>query len=226
MSTPIATEFGSTHGDSYADVITKWAEKLKGVKEVTENMRREWAADLQKALGDSVVESLLSQASPKWKKVGDLPPEETLKRYARMSVKNSFFTDTEDLLQRLRVRAQEPDTDEDGVTAAIFPVKFLVLRAGPTVSQIFDMVLDRFSRILNKQYEEKGVLTGRRRWRTASLNSRHKDLNLSVKKQDESFNFKGQDISGPRPPGGSPENWSNCSCYLQVEKSNGDWTTV
>lgn len=225
MSTPIATEFGNENGDAYAEVIEKWAAKLKGVEEITDEMRKEWAADLQKALGGRVIKTLLKEVAPGWKQVGALPPEETVNRFAQMSVKRSFFTDTEDLLQRLRVRAQKSD-DGDGVTAAIFPVKFLLMRAAPTVAQVFDMVKDRFGRIMNRHYEGQDVLTGRRRWRTASVDSRHKDLNLVIKEKDESFNFKGQDISGPRPPGGSPENWSNCSCFLQAERTNGDWVTL
>lgn len=226
MSTPVATAFGSQYGNEYAEFLSKWAEKLKGVEKITDDIKREWAADLQKTLGEQAVNTLIKEVSPKWKKVGPLPAKETLDRYAQMAVKRSLSSDTDDLLERLRVRAQLPDEEPDEVTAAIFPVKFLLLRSGQTVAQIFDMIKDRYDRTIGRHYEEEKKLTGRKRWRTTSLNSRHKDLNLVVKDEDESFNFKGQDISGPRPPGGSPENWSNCSCYLQVEQANGDWTTI
>lgn len=226
MSTPIAMEFGNNHGDEYGELIAKWAKKLKGVDKVTDDLRQEWASDLQKVLGKTVTNTLLKDVSPKWKKVGALPDKDTLERYAQMSVKQSFFTDTEDLLERLRVRAQRPDEELDEVTAAIFPVSHLVKRAGQTVAQVFDMVKDRFDRILGRYYEEEDQLTGRRRWRTTSLNSRHKDLNLTVKAQGEDFVFNGNSISGPRPAGGSPENWSNCSCYLQYERANGEWITI
>lgn len=226
MSTPIAAEFGNSYGDKYGEFVARWAEKLKGVETITDELRKEWAADLQKLFGGSVMETLINEVSPKWKKVGPLPKKETLERYAQLSIKQSFAIDTEDLLERLRVRAQRPDNELDEVTAAIFPVSHLIKRAGQTVAQIFDMVKDRFDRTLGKYQEGEKKLTGRKRWRTTSLNSRHKDLNMVVKGPGESFIYRGSEISGPRPPGGSPENWSNCSCYVQYERSNGEWITV
>lgn len=226
MSTPIAAEFGNQHGDAYGEFLEKWASKLKGVDKITDELRVEWSSDLQKILGEEAVNTLIKEVSPKWKRVGSLPDKESLDRYAQMTVKRSLFTDTEDLLERLRVRAQLPDEEVDEITAAIFPVNHLVKRARQTVAQVFDMVKDRFDRVLGKHYEDKKQLTGRRRWRTTSLNSRHKDLNLVEKGSGENFSYKGQSISGPRPLGGSPENWSNCSCFIQYERANGEWISI
>lgn len=223
MSSKQGTRFGEEFGSEYGEVVEKWGKRLKGVEKISDSMKKEWSADMEKSLGEQVLKSLKSQANV-WKSVSPLPSDETLERFAKIAVKGSLAEDSMDLLERLRKMAQEPEP-EDAITAAI-TVGEALKRVGQTVSQVFDMAKDRFNRLMSNHFRDEGKLTGRRRWRTTSLKSRHRQLNHQVKSEGDNFIFKGSSVYGPRPPGGSPENWSNCSCYLQLEKDNGDWVRM
>lgn len=221
MSTELAMDFGQKYGEEYGQVVEQWAKKLKGVKQVSTEMQDEWGADLRNSLESQLVDTLVDQVAPEWKKVGPLPSDETIRRYAQIAAKASLQQDMGDLLVRLRAMAQEEEPEM--ITAAML-VSTVLKRVFPAVAQIFDMVGDRFGGIIEKYFQRKKALTGRRRWNTTSLGSRHRRLDGQIKNKGENFEYKGQSIYGPRPPGGSPENWSNCSCRISYEKNNGEWT--
>lgn len=221
MSTELAMDFGQKYGKEYGDVVEKWAKRLKGVTQVSAEMQDEWGADLRKSLEVQIVDTLVDQIAPEWKKVGPLPSDETVKRFAQTAAKASLQQDMGDLLVRLRAMAQEEEPEM--ITAAML-VSTALKRVFPAVAQIFDMVGDRFGGIIEKYFQRKKALTGRRRWRVASLGSRHRRLDGEVRGEGENFEYKGQSIYGPRPPGGSPENWSNCSCLILYQRSDGSWT--
>ena len=232
MSTKIAMEFGEQYGSEYARVLVKWGKKLKGVESITDDLRKEWGKDLRKALEADIVTVLVEKEAPQWKKAGNLPSEDTLRRFAQTAAKISLEQDMNDLLNRLREIAQrslpEGETIEDALnelTAAGFLIGQIIKRSQQTTAQILDMVADKFSGIMNRFFNTQGRLTGRRRWRVTATNSRHNSLNGQIKSDGESFEYKGQLVYGPRPPGGSPENWSNCSCSLQFETRGGDWVS-
>lgn len=221
MSTPLGTEFGSIYGEDYGEILSGWGKKLKGVSKISNDMRQEWVADLRTHLERQLVETLQKQGIEKWKAVGDTPSKEVIEVFAKTAAKKSLATDHFDLLERLRLMAQEPDS----VTAAI-TVDEAIQRSSQTLSQIFDMVNDTFNKILENTLRRKKKLTGRRRWKAVGEDSRHKELNGRIKKEGEEYYYKGNTIYGPRPAGGSPEHWSNCSCYLEYERANGSWVRM
>ena len=220
MSSKAGMEFGLKYQEDYGSVIETWGKRLSRVSDVTANMKKDWGNDLQKSFGDQLVKEVYKSSS-EWKKVGPLPSKTTLENFAKLAVKNSLSKDMNDLLIRLHIMAQEPDS----ITAAN-TVSETIKRAAQTLAQIFDMVKDKFSEVMSNYFKDQGTLTGRRRWRTTSQHSRHKDLNYQVKDIGEDFHYKGEDVYGPRPPGGSPANWSNCSCYMERELVGGDWTVI
>lgn len=234
MSSKLGMEFGEQYGEAYGEVVAKWGKKLKGVSKITEPMKKEWAKDLRGALEEDIVDALVKKAANDWKAVGPLPSKETVRRFAQQAVRQSFNEDHFDLLERLRLMAQEPEPQEavtasmvlnepPSLTAAI-SVSEALKRVGQTVAQVFDMAKDGFNSVFGRFYQRRGDLTGRRRWRTVGgKESRHRSLDGDIVGPDGSFNYKGDSIRGPRPPGGSPENWSNCSCYVEVEKKDGEW---
>lgn len=237
MSSKLGDEFGQEFGEAYGEVVAKWGKKLKGVSKITEPMKKEWAKDLRGALEDHIVEQLTAKAVDDWKAVGPLPDKDTIRRFAQTAVRQSMNEDHFDLLERLRLMAQEPEPEEkamvasmminnpDSLTAAI-TVSEALKRVGQTVAQVFDMAKDGFNAVVGRFFQRRGDLTGRRRWRTVSSErgeSRHAELDGDIVGPDGSFNYKGEAIKGPRPRGGSPANWSNCSCYVEVEKKNGEW---
>lgn len=237
MSSKLGMDFGEQYGEAYGKVIEKWGTKLEGVQKITEPMKKEWAKDLRDALETDLVDQLVAKAVADWKQVGPLPSQETVRRFAQQSVRASLDNDQFDLLERLRLMAQEPEPEESvlvasmminnpqSLTAAI-TVSEALKRVGQTVAQVFDMAKDGFNSVVGRFFQRRGDLTGRKRWRTVSSGngkSRHSSLEGDIVGPDGSFNYKGESISGPRPPGGSPANWSNCSCYVEVEKSNGEW---
>lgn len=224
MSSELGIGFGQEYGEEYGKVVAKWGKRLKGVKRISDEIKKEWSVDLRKALESQLVEVIVKKTSPGWKKVGELPSDETIKRFAQTAAKGSLEQDTNDLLERLRLMAQEPESEE-AITAAI-TVSEALKRVGQTVSQIFDMVKDRFNGTMERYNRRQGKLTGRRRWQTNSLKSRHSRLDGQVKSEDERFVYKGESVYGPRPPGGSPANWSNCSCSLDVQRRDGDWVSI
>lgn len=221
MSTPLGTQFGSEYGEEYGAVIDNWGKKLKGVSKISDNLRKEWVMDLRTHLEEQLIEALKKTAVEQWKAVGEPYNKDVIEIYAKTAAKISLSRDHFDLLERLRLMAQEPDT----VTAAI-SVGEAKKRAGQTLSQIYDMVVDTFNQITTKVFKRKNKATGKRRWKTVGTDSRHAQLNGRVKKEGESYYYKGSLIYGPRPPGGSPENWSNCSCYLERELTDGSWVRI
>lgn len=234
MSSKLGMEFGEQYGEAYGKVVSKWGKKLKGVSKITEPMKKEWAKDLRGALEKDIIEELTAKASKDWKSIGPIS-DEAIKNFAKQAVRRSMDEDHFDLLERLRLMAQEPEPEDQQLTAsmiinnpssltAAISVSEALKRVGQTAAQIFDMAKDSFNAVVGRFFQRRGDLTGKKRWRTVGgAESRHRSLDGQVKNVDESFNYKGESISGPRPPGGSPENWSNCSCYLEVQKKNGDW---
>ena len=220
MSSEAAMIFGDKHQEKYAKVIQKWEKRVEGVSKLSKKTEDKWGADLEKALGDEVHAAILS--SNHWKKV-KLPSDETLKRYADIAIKYALNHATDDLLKRLTDSVNK--APDEAVTAAIDKPSEYVKRAAQTVAQIYDMAKDRFNSIINRRLESKEELTGRKRWVTVGDNSRHAALHHEVRPQDGTFTYKKTQVSGPRPVGGNPADWSNCSCYLEYERKDGSWIT-
>lgn len=209
MSTEFATQFGNDFANDYGKVVEKWAKKLDGVKELSTEIHEEWGADLQKALGDQVIKALLKETLKDID--GRKPTKEGLEMYAKIAAKGALATDTGDLLGRLHKSANSPIT----LTAAVMSPGELAKRAAQTVSQIFDMAQDRFKRGVNSFQNRFRRRPAKRRWSVHTPNSRHAALDGQVKDENEMFTYDGEEIYGPRPPGGSPANWSNCSCTIE-----------
>lgn len=213
MSTQVGTKFGLTYAETYGEVIEKWAKKLEGVSEIDDATRSEWNADLEKALGEEVKDAILRYTAKEWSKTGAaMPSKATIERYAQIAAKGALQADTGDLLHRLQISANTEPTE--AITAAVLPGE-LIKRAHQTVSQIFDMAQDRFNRSIAKFSAKVKGKPMKRTWHTNSKNSRHAALDGQSKTEDEMFEYDGEKIYGPRPPGGSPANWSNCSCTLR-----------
>lgn len=230
MSTELANSFAEDHHEKYAEVLNAWANTAAG-HEVTEAMVTKWGADLHEALADDLIEALMAKdALALWSGKGiSLPSKETLTRYSQIAAKYALQYATRDLLDRLVKSAtynkENPDTDV--VTSAIRPMRpsELSKRSPQTVAQVFDMAKDRFSRTLSGFLTRNQQFTGRRRWVTAEKISRHASLNGEIADFNEKFTFNKEKVVGPRPVGGSPAHWSNCSCTLSYELRNGKWYT-
>lgn len=227
MSSELANNFAEKHHEKYAAVVETWADKAVGEK-ITDNLAEKWGADLHEALAEDLLESLTAEDPfSKWKGQLTLPSKETLVRFSQIAVKYSLQYATTDLLKRLIRsadwnRANPPDSI---TAAAIRPMRpaELAARSPQTVAQIFDMTKDKLNNTLNNFFSRKNQFTGRRKWVTESKNSRHAALNGEIKGPDEYFVFKKEKIAAPRPVGGSPASWSNCSCQLSYELKNGNW---
>lgn len=224
MSTELGMLFGAEHHEKYADVIETWATKLSG-KEVTDELFAAWGADLHEALAEDLEEAILSTPLSSWGV--KLPSKETLIRFSQIAIKYSLQYATKDLLNRLSKSTSfdKANPPEDGITAAIRPMRpsELAKRSPQTLAQIFDMAKDRYNETLNRHFTRTNQFTGRRRWVTVGKNSRHASLNQQVKGPEELFTYNKEKVVGPRPVGGSPASWSNCSCVLSYERRNGKW---
>lgn len=224
MSSELGMRFGKDNGSIYGTIISNWVEKLKGVDEVTPEQKAEWANDLINALGPEAA-PLLQTVALSWEEAGlILPASDVLKKFAEIAIKAGLGKHTVDLLKRLHTRVNDSLTASDNLDDdSMETPDTLALRAPQTVAQIFDMVKDAFGSLIERFNKRKGNLTGRRKWQTNSSPSRHSRLDGQIKNDDEDFYYKGEEIYGPRPPGGSPANWSNCSCQIFLETKQGEW---
>lgn len=226
MSSILANDFAEKHHEKYAAVVETWANKAVGEK-VTDEMTAKWGADLHEALSESLSESLTSDSFSHWERHGvKLPSTETLVRFSQIAVKYSLQYATADLLKRLIKSADWNRANPPEITAAaIRPMRpaELAARSPQTVAQIYDMAKDKLNKTLNSFFTKKNQFTGRRKWVTEGKNSRHAALNDEIKGPDEYFTYNKEKIAAPRPVGGSPANWSNCSCQLSYELKNGNW---
>lgn len=252
MSTELANAFAEDHHEKYAEVLDAWANTAAG-HEVTDKMVVKWGADLHEALADDLIEALMAKdALALWSGKGiTLPSKETLVRYSQIAAKYALQYATRDLLDRLVKSATfnknnpsevvtassnatfvwtanqytNTSSNSTGLIAAIRPMRPAELskRSPQTVAQIFDMAKDRFSRTLSGFLTRNQQFTGRRKWITTSKNSRHASLNGEIADFNEKFTFNKENVVGPRPVGGSPAHWSNCSCRLQYETKKGKW---
>lgn len=226
MSTPEANKFGDNYADDYAGVVDNWTGRLDGVDAVTEAMQSEWGADLSKKLGPPAAAALLVYASRNWKP-GPPPHPSVIKMFISLAIKAVIAKQMYDLVQRLHTRVNEKPEKDGAPPPGSESVKETVNRAPQTTAQIFDMTKDGFDGIMQRYFIRKGELTGRRRWVTDETKknptSRHAALDGEIRNQDEEFSYEKKGIFGPRPPGGHPDHWSNCSCYLQYEKKDGSW---
>lgn len=223
MSSEAGSLFGEEHQDKYKLVLEAWANSPLRDK-VTDAMAEKWGADLHEALSEDLITSLMDKkALSAWSTT--LPSRETLKMFSQIAVKYSLQHASRDLLIRL-VKSATFDR-ENSITAAIKPMRpsELVKRSPLTVAQIFDMAKDKFSHVLSRYLTKNEQFTGRRRWETAGKNSRHAALNHEIKGPDDFFTFNKEKIVAPRPVGGSPASWSNCSCTTSYERRDGKWIT-
>lgn len=230
MSSELAMSFGEEHHEKYAEVLEAWTNTAAGEK-VTDAMAEKWGSDLHEALAEDLMEALVAKDDLSgWSGKGiTLPSSETLKMFSQIAVKYSLQYASRDLLDRL-VKSSTFDKENpssDTVTAAIKPMRptELVKRSHLTVAQIFDMAKDKFIVVLSRHLTKNNQFTGRRRWVTAGKNSRHGSLNGQTKGPDEFFSYQKEKIAAPRPVGGSPAHWSNCSCTLEYETRKGKWVS-
>lgn len=251
LSSELGMSFGDKHHEKYAEVLEAWTNTAAG-KKVTDGMAEKWGADLHDALAEDLIEALMSKDDlSDWSSKGiTMPSRETLKMFSQIAAKYSLQYASRDLLDRL-VKSVTFDKENPSetivasssatltwtgsdylasnttstITAAIRPMRPLELakRSPLTVAQIFDMAKDKFKIVLSGHFERKNELTGRRKWVTTGKNSRHGALNGEIKGPEELFTYSGEEIAHPRPVGGSPAHWSNCSCRLEYETRNGKW---
>lgn len=232
MSSKQGMEFGSEYYGDYAKVLESWTDKVKNSTEVDAELEAKWGVDLFKALSDPVTEALMAKvALAQWAKQDvDLPSKEALRMFSGIAAKYSLSYATPDLLRRLvrSVKEDKKNPPEDTVTAAIRVMRpsELVHRAPQTVAQIFDMAKDQFNDLIYRFQTRKETFTGRRRWVTVGEHGRHQDLDGEIRGPDEEFTYKKKSIVGPRPVGGNPADWSNCSCVTDYEKTDGKWVRV
>ncbi len=228
MSSELGMSFGENHHEKYSEVLEAWANTAAG-QEITDAMVEKWGKDLYSALAEDLIETLMSKSEiSAWSSKGvSLPSPETLKMFSQIAAKYSLQYASRDLLDRLVKSAtfDKENPSDEAVTAAIRPVRptTLIKRSPLTLAQIFDMAKDKFTSILGTSLTKNNQFTGRRRWITAGRSSRHSALNGQIKGPEDLFVFNGEEIVAPRPVGGSPANWSNCSCYLEYETSKGRW---
>lgn len=251
MSSELGTIFGENHHEKYAEVLEAWANTAAGEK-ITDAMAEKWGADLYSALSEDLIEALMSKEEiSEWSSKGiSLPSNETLQRFSQIAAKYSLQYATRDLLDRLVKSAtfdKENPSDiitassnititwtgidfvttntSNSFTAAIRPMRpsELVKRSPQTLAQVFDMAKDKFTHVLGRHLVNTNQFTGRRRWVTSGKDSRHAGLNHEIKDFNEKFTFNKEQIVGPRPVGGSPAHWSNCSCRLEYETKKGKW---
>lgn len=235
MSSQAGMDFGDKHQEKYAKAIDTWTNKVGKVSEVSKKLEGQWGNTLLDALAEPLIEALTSKdALGQWEKAGvKLPSKEAMKMFSEIAAKYSLAYASPDLLRRLvnsvkNDKANPPETSNKAVTAALRVVRpsELANRSPQTVAQIFDMAKDKFNSVLNRFLQRDNQFTGRRQWITDGAHSRHANLNKEVRDEGDDFTYKKQAISGPRPVGGNPADWSNCSCRLQYEKSNGKWVSV
>lgn len=252
MSSELGMSFGENHHEKYAEVLEAWANTAVG-HEITDKMAEKWGADLYEALSEDLIEALMSKEEiSEWSSKGvSLPSRETLERFSQIAAKYSLQYATRDLLDRLIKSAtfnkENPfevvtassssvfewtgaayintSSTSTTLTAAIRPMRpsELSKRSPQTVAQIFDMAKDKFNSVLSNHMVKTKQFTGRRRWETSGKDSRHASLDHEIKDFNEKFSFNKEKIVGPRPVGGSPAHWSNCSCRLTYETRNGKW---
>lgn len=244
MSTELGDQFGAEHHEKYSEVLEAWANSVTGDK-ISDKMVEKWGADLHDALAEDIITSLTSKDSiSPWLKADlKLPSKETLERYSQIAAKYSLQYATRDLLDRLIKSADfnkenpvEDSVTDDTVTASFYSgnlvaagIKMrpseLAKRSPQTVAQIFDMAKDKFVSIISNRLTKEVQLTGERRWVTDGENSRHAELHHEIKKPGEFFSYNKEKIAAPRPVGGAPESWSNCSCTTQYRTKKGSWVS-
>jgi hypothetical protein len=228
LSSELGMSFGENHHEKYSEVLEAWANTAAGEK-ITDAMVEKWGADLYAALSEDLIDSLMAKDDlSEWSGKGiSLPSKEILTMFSQIAAKYSLQYATRDLLDRLVKSAtyDKENPPEDAITAAIRPMRpsELMKRSPQTLAQIFDMAKDKFNAVLNNHFTKTNQFTGRRRWVTVGKNSRHAALNGEIKGPEELFSYENEKIVAPRPVGGSPAHWSNCSCRLEYETKKGKW---
>lgn len=228
MSSNLAMLFGENHHEKYSEVLKSWSNTTHSGK-LTDAMVVKWGADLNVALSEDLIKALVSKDDlSSWSSKGiRLPSPETLKMFSQIAAKYSLQYASRDLLNRFlkSVTFDKENPSEDAVTAAIRPVRPSVIidRSPLTVAQIYDMAKDKFTNILSNYLTKNDQFTGRRKWITNSKNSRHASLNDEIRGPNEYFIYDKEKVAAPRPVGGDPASWSNCSCYLLYELRNRKW---
>lgn len=228
MSSELGMEFGDKHQEKYAKVLETWTKKSEKVSEVSEALATKWGNDLFAALEEPVIEALSSKvAVAQWAKNGaDIPTKEVLEMFSKIAAKYALSFASPDLLRRLVRSVNESDNETLVAAGKVMTPGELISRSSQTVAQIFDMAKDRFNDVMNTFQKKKKKFTGKKRWATYGDNSRHADLDGDIRDIDESFVYKKKAVKGPRPPGGNPADWSNCSCRIQYQKTNGKWIDI
>lgn len=130
--------------------------------------------------------------------------------------------DTEDLRRRVLVAPVRPD----GLVAGFFMDTILnALHQNRVIKSITRRVQDVFG----KESMEADVVagfTGRKRWRTSVVSSRHRDLDFQVQDAGGLFLVGTELWQGPRDNIFNAAQASGCRCYLEFEKILEDGTTV
>lgn len=127
--------------------------------------------------------------------------------------------DTNDI--RLTVlNAPEPSV----VTAGAFSLAVLLsmLHQSRIVQSITRLVQDVFTN-RSVDFNFNSDFTGRRRWRTSVVSSRHGYLNFQIAGAREGFQVGDHYWSGPRANISDANEASGCKCYLEYETNEGNW---
>lgn len=221
-STPDAKKVGIQVGSEYQRVLAAWAWRLRTVERVSAKMKAEWSRDLRAALETDLTSALLEQAASRWINAGiELPAPATVRRFATIAVRKALGPEAEDLLGRFQDAASETN-NRLPVDAYLNPNK-----TAQTTAQIYDMAADSFNESIARRAAADNQLTGRKRWQTTGgAASRHANLQGQIRTLRQAFDDAGRQIQGPRPTGGHPNHWSNCSCRLQYETSDGNWISL
>jgi len=227
MSSELATQFAEKHSDKYAEVLSKWADKVDG--SVSNSLQDAWGKDLHEALAEALIEDLVETSG--W---GELNPSKELRTmYSQIAAKYALSYATSDLLIRLAKSVKEDKANPAVITAdgevsgRIVRPSELIKRSAQTVAQIYDMAKDSFNAAVDRALTRNNMTTGNRRWVVVNPEeSRHADMHHQIRAADQPFFFKKQKVNGPRPVKGNPADWSNCSCYLEYQTAKGKWLRV
>jgi hypothetical protein len=84
---------------------------------------------------------------------------------------------------------------------------------------------DRLEARITRSLIKTPGLTGNRRWKTTSPDSRHAQLDGKVTPPSRGWLFEGHRVTAPRNDPSNPQEWSGCSCFVEYEYRSEDGST-
>lgn len=171
-----------------------------------------WQDMLRRELESTVFYHLASTYSKDLQRRGILPTsKKEAKRIATM-----VLEDTDDLRKRVL------NAPVESVQAAFFRDTLMsALHQNRIIQSIVRRAQDLFG-IASIDDDPQGF-TGRRRWRTSVVSSRHRDLNFQIAESGENFQVGPYSWFGPRGDITAASQASGCRCYLEFERTDGSW---